>query len=341
MSATLLSGHELAPASVVKPSTWDRAHKPTVVMFGVMAALFLLFSLTAPGFFSFANVSNLATQIAPAVVVGVAMTFVITTGQIDLSVGSTIAFVAAISAELLQAGVQSSVVVLIALAAGAFWGTVNGWFSAYQGIPSFIVTLATMSIIRGIAQFRTGGFSIPIEKDTLIGQFGRASFLGFSYQAWVALIIVIIGIVLLHYTRFGNYVNGIGAQEESVRRAGINTRRIKMIVLGMTGLTAGIAGIMIAARLGSGSSNSGVGFELTVIAAVVLGGTDLFGGRGTVFGTLIGAVIIGMIANGLTLLGVSAFLTPILTGAVIIVAIWLNMRSAGIGAAWRRYVKKS
>jgi simple sugar transport system permease protein len=306
-------------------------------MFGVMAALFVVFSAAAPGFLTFGNISNLATQIAPAVVVGVAMTFVITTGQIDLSVGSTIAFVAAISAELLQSGLQSWVVIVIGVLAGCAWGLVNGWFSAYQGIPSFIVTLATMSIIRGIAQFRTEGFSIPIDKTTIIGQFGRATLFGFSYQAWVALLVVLIGIVLLHYTRFGNYVNGIGAQEESVRRAGINTKRIKMVVLGMTGLTAGIAGIMIAARLGSGSSNSGVGFELTVIAAVVLGGTDLFGGRGTVIGTLIGALITGMIANGLTLLGVSAFLTPILTGCVIILAIWLNLRSADIANGWRKW----
>jgi simple sugar transport system permease protein len=324
-----------------KPSVWARAHKPTVVMFFVMAALFMAFSITAPGFSSFGNISNLATQIAPVVVVGVAMTFVITTGQIDLSVGSTIAFVAAISAELLQSGLQSWIVIVIGIAAGCAWGLVNGWFSAFQGIPSFIVTLATMSVIRGIAQFRTEGFSIPIDKTTIIGQFGRMTFLGFTYQAWVALVVVLIGILLLHHTRFGDYVNGIGAQEESVRRAGINTRRIKTVVLGMTGLAAGIAGIMIAARLGSGSSNSGIGFELTVIAAVVLGGTDLFGGRGTVLGTLIGAVIIGMIANGLTLLGVSAFLTPILTGVVIILAIWLNLRSGDISDGWRKWRRRA
>ena len=326
---------------VVTPSAWQRAHKPTVVMFVVMVALFAVFSVTAPGFFSFGNFTNLATQIAPAVVVGVAMTFVITTGQIDLSVGSTIAFVAATSAELLQSGLESWVVIVIGILAGGAWGLVNGWFTAYQGIPSFIVTLATMSIIRGVAQFRTEGFSIPIDKTTIIGQFGRATLLGINYQAWVALIVVIIGVVLLQHTRFGNYVNGIGAQEESVRRAGVNTKRIKMIVLGMTGLTAGIAGIMIAARLGSGSSSSGVAFELTIIAAVVLGGTDLFGGRGTVLGTVVGAVIIGMIANGLTLLGVSAFLTPILTGTVIILAIWLNLRSTDIANAWKKWLART
>lgn len=334
----MTTSNAVRPTSlVVVPSLWQRANKPTIVMFVVTVVIFALFSLSAPGFFSFANVSNLATQIAPAVVVGVAMTFVITTGQIDLSVGATIAFVAAISAELLQSGLQSWLVIIIGILAGVAWGLVNGWFASFQKIPSFIVTLATMSIIRGIAQFRTEGFSIPIDKNTILGQFGRASFLGFSLQAWVALVIVVIGVLLLHKTRFGNYVNGIGAQEESVRRAGVNTARIKMVVLGMTGLAAGIAGIMIASRLGSGSSNSGVGFELTVIAAVVLGGTDLFGGKGSVIGTLIGAILTGMIANGLTLLGVSAFLTPILTGTVIILAIWLNLRSGDIANAWKKW----
>jgi len=327
--------------SITRPSMWERAHKPTVVMFGVMAALFLFFSSAAPGFISFGNISNLATQVAPVVVVGVAMTFVITTGQIDLSVGATIAFVAAISAEILQSGLQSWVVIVIGILAGCAWGLVNGWFSAFQGIPSFIVTLATMSIIRGVAQLRTEGFSIPIERETILGQFGRSTLLGFTYQAWVALLVVVIGIVLLHHTKFGNYVNGIGSQEESVRRAGINTKMIKMVVLGMTGLAAGIAGLMIAARLGSGSSNSGVAFELTVIAAVVLGGTNLFGGRGTVIGTVIGAIIIGMIANGLTLLGISAFLTPILTGSVIILAIWLNLRSSDVYDAWRKRFRRA
>ena len=327
--------------SRTRPSMWERAHKPTVVMFGVMAVLFLFFSSAAPGFMSFGNISNLATQVAPVVVVGVAMTFVITTGQIDLSVGATIAFVAAISAEILQSGLQSWAVIVIGILAGCAWGLVNGWFSAFQGIPSFIVTLATMSIIRGVAQFRTEGFSIPIERETILGQFGRSTLLGFTYQAWVALLVVVIGIVLLHHTKFGNYVNGIGSQEESVRRAGINTKIIKTVVLGMTGLAAGIAGLMIAARLGSGSSNSGVAFELTVIAAVVLGGTNLFGGRGTVIGTVIGAIIIGMIANGLTLLGISAFLTPILTGSVIILAIWLNLRSNDVYDAWRKRFRRA
>jgi simple sugar transport system permease protein len=313
------------------PSRWERTNKATVAMLGVTVVLLLVFGLASPNFLTFANISNLATQVAITLIVAVAMTFVITTGQIDLSVGSILAFVAAGTAELLRAGWDSSIVIVVGLAAGVVWGLINGWLSAYQKIPSFIVTLASLSVIRGLAQLWTQGFSVPIDKRLFVAKIGDATFLGFSVPAWIALVTVIIGAVLLSRMRFGSYVNGIGAQEESVRRAGVNTQRIKMITLMLTGLAAGAAGILTAARLGSGSSNSGQGFELTVIAAVVLGGTNLFGGRGTVVGTIIGAVITGVIANGLTLLGVSPFLAPIVTGLVLIAAIWINLRGRSLG----------
>ncbi|QFG26356.1 ABC transporter permease [Actinomadura sp. WMMB 499] len=321
------------PAPTVRadtPGLWDRANKATLAMAGVTVALFAVFGIASDNFLTFDNMSNLATQVAITLIVAVAMTFVITTGQIDLSVGSTVAFVAVLTAEMLRAGWDSSLVIVAALLAGLFWGAVNGYLAAYHRIPPFIVTLATMSVIRGLAQLWTEGFSVPIDARLYVAKIGRAEFLGFSALAWIALGTVVIGAVLLAKTRFGGYVNGIGSQEESVRRAGVNTNRIKMIALMLTGLAAGIAGLLTAARLGSGSANSAQAFELTVIAAVVLGGTDLFGGRGTMTGTVIGAVITGVIANGLTLLGVSPFLTPIVTGLVLLAAIWLNLRGHGI-----------
>ncbi|MBB3051793.1 simple sugar transport system permease protein [Prauserella isguenensis] len=313
-----------------QPSLWERVNKATVAMLGVTVALFIGFGVASPNFLTFGNMSNLATQVAITLIVAIAMTFVITTGQIDLSVGSTVAFVAAMTAELLQLGLDSSLVIVVGLLAGLFWGSVNGWLSAYQNIPPFIVTLAAMSIIRGFALLWTEGFSVPIDRRLFVAKIGEAEFLGFSALAWIALGTAVIGGILLSRMRFGRYVNGIGAQEESVRRAGVNTRRIKMITLMLTGLAAGAAGILTAARLGSGSANSAEGFELTVIAAVVLGGTNLFGGRGTIVGTVIGALITGMIANGLTLMGVSPFLTPIVTGLVLIAAIWINLRGRSL-----------
>jgi simple sugar transport system permease protein len=309
-----------------RPTFWQAVNKPTLAMLAVTVAVALVFSVTTSSFLTFTNISNLATQIAPVLIIAVAMTFVITTGQIDLSVGAIVAFVAAMSAELIQAGVDSSIVFIAAPLMGAAWGVVNGWLAAYQGIPPFIVTLATLSIIRGIALYRTEGFSVPIRPGTSFAKLGTAEWLGFSASAWIALIVVVVGAVALNRTRFGRYVTGIGSNAESVRRSGVNTRRVLMMTLVFTGLAAGIAGLLIAARLGSGSANSANGFELTVITAVVLGGTNLFGGRGTVIGTVIGAVLTGIIANGLTLLGVSPFLTPIITGIVLLVAIWINMR---------------
>lgn len=321
------------PAS--RRSWWERVNKATLVMTAVTLAVCVFFALASDTFLTFANLSNLATQVAPVLIVGVAMTFVITAGQIDLSVGSIIAFVSAVCAQLLLAGWDSSLVITGALVIGAGWGLVNGWFTAYAGIPAFIVTLATLSVIRGIALLTTEGFSVPIDSGTFFARLGTARWLGLSSSAWIALLVVVLGLVVLHGTRFGQYVTGIGVNEESVRRAGVNVRRVKMWTLTLSGLAAGVAGMLIAARLGSGSANSAQGFELTVIAAVVLGGTNLLGGRGTVAGTVIGAVLITVIANGLTLIGVSPFLTPIITGAVLLVVIWVNLRSVGVGHALR------
>ncbi|MFC6885976.1 MULTISPECIES: ABC transporter permease [Actinomadura] len=322
------------------PNRWERANKATLAMAGVTVALFLVFGIAADNFLSFANLSNLLTQVAITLIVAVAMTFVITTGQIDLSVGSTLAFVATLTAEMLKAGWDSSVVIVAGLLAGLLWGAVNGWFAAYQKIPPFIVTLATMSVIRGLAQLWTQGFSVPIDRRLFVARIGEAKFLGFSALAWIAVAVVVVAAVLLAKMRFGSYVNGIGSQEESVRRAGVNTDRIKMITLMLAGLAAGAAGLLTAARLGSGSANSGQGFELTVIAAVVLGGTNLFGGRGTMVGTVIGALITGLIANGLTLLGVSPFLTPIVTGGVLLAAIWINLRGRSLADVFTHLVRR-
>ena len=326
----------VAGTLAVRPSVWQQLNKSTLLMVAVTSVVCLVFAATTDSFLTAGNLSNLATQISPTLIVAVAMTFVITAGQIDLSVGSIVAFVAAMTAEMLHAGWDSSIAFVAAPIMGALWGLVNGWLSAYQSIPPFIATLATMSVIRGIALLRTQGFSVPIPTHTAVYTLGTASWLGFSASAWIALLVCIAGVVVLKRTRFGKYVTGIGSDAESVRRAGVNTKRVLMCTLVLTGCTAGIAGLLIAARLGSGSANSAVGFELTVIAAVVLGGTNLFGGRGTVIGTVVGAVLTGAIANGLTLLGVSPFLTPIITGIVLLLAIWVNMRGGGIVAGLRR-----
>jgi simple sugar transport system permease protein len=295
-----------------------------------IAAFFLLmvvlFSLNTTAFLSQANLLNLLRQSAPLIIVAVAMTFVITTGGIDLSVGSTVALVNALVAIALQAGVPWPLAVLAMLVLGALVGFVQGWFVAREGIPAFIVTLAGLSILRGVALLLTQGFSIPIASDNWFVQIGRGWFLGLPLPAILAVLVMAAGALVLSSTRFGRYVTAIGANAEAARRAGIGVQGVTVAVYVLTGLAAALAGIVIAARLGSGSSNAAVGFELDVIAAVVLGGTSLMGGRGSILGTCLGALTIAVIGNGLILAHISPFFTQIVTGLIILAAIWLNTK---------------
>lgn len=293
---------------------------------GFFLLMVLAFAASADAFTSQANILNLLRQSAPLLIVTVAMTFVITTGGIDLSVGSTVALVNALAAIALQAGIPWPLVVLLMLALGGLIGALQGWFIAYQGIPAFIVTLAGLSILRGIALLLTQGFSIPISGASWFVQLGRGWFMGVPLPAVFAVLVAIAGWIVLTQCRFGRYVTAIGANAEAARRASIDTRRTTAMVYVLTGMAAAAAGIVIAARLGSGSSNAAVAFELEVIAAVVLGGTSLMGGRGTITGTVLGALTMGVIGNGLILSHVSPFFTQIVTGLIILAAIWLNTR---------------
>lgn len=293
------------------------------VFFVVMVVVFSLFTDT---FLSQANILNILRQIAPLMIVAVAMTFVITTAGIDLSVGSVLALVNALAAISLQAGVPWALAVALLLLIGAAIGLVQGFFVAHEGIPAFIVTLAGLSTIRGTALLLTKGYSIPIDPQSPFNEIGRGWVLGVPMPAIIAVAALVAGYVVFNETTFGRYVTGVGANAEAVRRAGVNTEHVMIAVYALSGLAAAMAGIIIAARLGSGSSNAGGGFELDVIAAVVLGGTSLFGGRGTIVGTMLGALTVAVIGNGLILCHLSPFLTPIVEEIIILVAIWLNFR---------------
>jgi simple sugar transport system permease protein len=312
------------------------AHAPVLSIAAFFAAICLVFAVLTGAFLSEQNLLNLLRQSAPLLIVAVAMTFVITTGGIDLSVGSTLAIVNALAAIALQAGILWPLVVILMLALGSGIGLVNGRVIAWEGIPAFIVTLATLSVFRGTALLITKGYSVPIAMDNPFVEIGRGWFFGVPLPAVIAVAIAVAGFVALSETRFGRYVTGIGANAEAVRRAGVDVRRITAATYVLSGLAAALAGIIIAARLGSGSSNAGVGFELEVIAAVVLGGTSLIGGRGTITGTVLGALTIAVIGNGLILAHISPFFTQIVTGLIILVAIWLNTRLFARAGTMRR-----
>jgi simple sugar transport system permease protein len=286
----------------------------------------LLFAVVTDSFLTANNALNIIRQSAPLLIVAAAMTFVITTGGIDLSVGSVLALTSALSAALLQQDLPWPLVVAAMLLLGAAIGVFQGYFIAYEGVPAFIVTLAGLSVIRGVALLVTGGYSIPIAPASPFGDIGRAWVVGLPLPALIAVAVLIVAYTVFNETRFGRYVTGIGANAEAVRRAGIDIRRTTLLVYVMSSASAALAGIILTARLGSGSSNAGLGFELDVIAAVVLGGTSLFGGRGTLIGTILGALTVAVIGNGLILSHMSPFLSPIVTGLIILVAIWLNFR---------------
>jgi simple sugar transport system permease protein len=286
----------------------------------------IVFSISTDAFLTTGNLLNLLRQSAPLLIVAVAMTFVITTGGIDLSVGSTVALVNALAAITLRADVPWPLVVIGMIVIGACVGLFQGWFVAYQRIPSFIVTLAGLSALRGIALLLTQGFSIPIASEGWFTQIGRGWLLGIPMPAFIALVAVGLGGLVLSQTRYGRQVIAVGANAEAARRVGMPAQQVVASAYVLTGAAAALAGIIVAARLSSGSSNAAVGFELDVIAAVVLGGTSLTGGRGTILGTTLGALTIAVIGNGLILGHISPFFTQIVTGAIILIAIWLNTR---------------
>ncbi|TCW06468.1 monosaccharide ABC transporter membrane protein (CUT2 family) [Raoultella sp. BIGb0138] len=325
MSMINLSSPRMLQHSLPKRIMHSHSGVVSIALFFVFCCV--VFSLITGNFLSGSNWLNIIRQTAPLLIVASAMTFVITTGGIDLSVGSTLALVGALSAIALnQWGLPWPVVLIGGLLVGALIGAINGFFIAREGIPAFIVTLATLAIVRGIALLITQGYSIPIPQDSLFTQMGRAWVLGVPMPALIGVAVLIVAHIALNHMRFGRYVTAIGANAEGARRGGINTRSVTLRVYMLSGMAAALAGMIITARLGSGSSNQGEGFELQVIAAVVLGSTSLFGGFGTIIGSLLGALSIAVIQNGLILSHISPFYTQIATGAIILLAIWLNTR---------------
>lgn len=299
---------------------------PILSVLGVLVALIIVFSLVTDAFFTVGNMLNLLRQYAPTLVVAVAMTFVITSAGIDLSVGSLVALTGALSALMLASASPVWLTIIAMLLIGLGAGAVHGWFSSYQGIPPLIVTLAGLTAWRGVAQLLTQGYSIPVDRNSWFVALGQGQIGPIPMPAFIAIGIAILGWIVFNRTTYGQYITGIGSNEEAVRRAGVNTNLVKLSAYMLTGAAAAVGGILYAARLTSGSANIAVAFELEVIAAVVLGGTSIFGGRGTIVGAILGALTIAVISNGLILMRVSAFAVPVVQGVVLLLAIWANTR---------------
>jgi ribose/xylose/arabinose/galactoside ABC-type transport system permease subunit len=268
------------------------------------------------------NLLNVARQAAPIIIIGVGMTFVMATGGIDLSVGSIVALISVVSASLVASGMPLVGVLPLVLALGAVLGAVNGLL-VWAGIPAFIATLAALVSLRGLAFVYSKGYAIAV-KDPDFLWLGRGDILSVNVPVVLAAVVAVAGWWLLNKTRFGLHTLAVGGREETARVMGLPVGRIKVAVYTITGFTAALGGIIITARLANGSPNAGVTLELDVIAAIVLGGTSLFGGTATVVGTVVGALFINFIRNGLNLLNVDPYWVQVVTGFVLILAVLLN-----------------
>lgn len=272
------------------------------------------------------NWTNIARQAALTAILGVGMTFVILTGGIDLSVGSILALSAVSGALLIDRHGWGMEAVLVMLGVGAFCGMINGLIITLGKIPPFIVTLGTMQIFRGAASEITSGQPISFLTSNVpnFDVFGTRKLGPLPSPVIIALITFLVGFLILRYTRLGLYVFAIGGNETATRFSGVHINRYKVAVYTFMGLCCGVAAVMLSSRLNSAKADFATGEELNAIAAVVIGGTSLFGGEGTVVGTMIGALLMAVIRNGLTLMHISAFYQQIVIGAVIILAVLID-----------------
>jgi ribose transport system permease protein len=300
----------------------QRFHWRDYTVYIAFAVLFVIFAITLSddGFLSSNNLTNIIAQTAPISIMAIAVTFVIAAAQIDLSVGSVAGLTSVTTAMAIEAwgGIPG---VIVGVLTGLGIGVINGLLVAYFRIPSFLVTLGMLGIASGLAMWITSSAPKPILDQTYNDIFGSAEIFGLPILVLWTLVAVVIGHVILRKRPFGRYVLATGGNEEAARFSGIPTRRIVFTVMVASAVVAGIAGMLYAGRLQSGRFSWGQGDELSVIAAVVLGGTSLFGGRGTVIGALAGSLLIGMINNGMLILGLEYSQQQIVRGTIIILAV--------------------
>jgi ribose transport system permease protein len=291
-----------------------------------------IFSVLSPRFLQIANFLNIIQQVTVVAIAAFGMTYVILMGEIDLSIGSIIAVAGMTAAQCFVFGFGVLPTVLITLLAGLVMGGINGVLVAKLNLPSFIVTLATMGIFRGLVSLPTGGLPQQIENDTWLG-IASERYLGLPILIWVLLILFAANHFLLSRTVFGRRAYLAGGNREAAMYSGIRVDRLKITIFMLSGLMAAISGILLSSRLSSAQTNAGMSYELDAIASAVLGGTSLTqGGTGTMIGTLMGALVIGVINNGMNMLSVPYFYQLIVKGLVILVAIWLDIRNKRVRA---------
>ena len=294
-----------------------------------LAALVILFSFLSPHFLNTNNLLTIFSQVSIIAIMAFGMTFVLMIGEIDLSVGSIAALSGLVLGIMLSMGMHAIIAIMIALLVGALAGGANGLISAKWKIPTFIVTVATMEIFRGIGYSTTDAKPVEIN-DSIVLFLGNKKLFGvIPVSVIITLVLLIVFHILLSKTKFGRRAKITGGNKMSAEYVGINTKALQIRVFMISGIAAAVSGILLSSRLYSAQPNAATGYELDAIAAAVLGGTSLTGGYGTVFGTFIGALIIGVINNGMNLIGLPYFYQQIVKGVIIIVAVYIDVRNKG------------
>ena len=287
----------------------------------------VIISIMSPSFLTMNNLLNVLRQVSINALIAFGMTFVILTGGIDLSVGSILALTGAVTAGMMSGGLDPILAMILGVLLGVLLGAINGLIIAKGKVAPFIATLATMTIFRGLTLVYTEGRPISGLGDSMAFQMlGKGYFFGIPFPVITMAISFAVLYFILKKTTFGRRVYAVGGNEEASRLSGINVDRIKIYVYSLAGGLTAIAALILTSRLNSAQPTAGNMFELDAIAAVVLGGTSLTGGRGWIVGTLVGALIIGVLNNGLNLIGVSSFFQQVVKGAVILIAVLLDRK---------------
>lgn len=293
------------------------------------AVIYLGFGLLNPRFLGLDNLSDVAVAACVNALIGFGMTFVIITGGIDLSVGSIASFAGIVSAQLMVAAHVPSLLALLAgLVVGFLCGVVNGLLVAVVRLPPFIATLGTMSVYQGLAYVVTNGlpvYNVPADFVSML----NGKIIGVPVSVLIVVVAAVLCWVLLRRTVFGQNVIATGGSEETAWLSGVRVSRVKILVYGIAGVMASLGGLIIVARISAAQSEAGAPYQMTAIASSVIGGANLMGGEGNIIGTLIGALILGALTNGLVLLNVPSFYEQIVTGLVVIIAVSLDQSSKG------------
>lgn len=308
----------------IKDSKWFKTYGGGLL---ALAGLMLLFSFLSPYFFKTNNLFTVLAQVSIIAVLAFGMTFVLMIGEIDLSVGSIVALCGVVLGITLQSGMNTFISILIVLAVGVLAGFFNGFVSAKFNIPTFIVTVATMGIFRGIGNAITDSKPIEITDEFILKIGNSRLFNLLPVSVLIILIILIIAQIILSKTKFGRQAKIFGGNKIAAENIGVNTKKLQIKIFIITGIAAAICSIILSSRLYSAQPNAASGYELDAIASAVLGGTSLSGGYGTVLGTFIGAVIIGVINNGMNLIGMPYFYQQIIKGLIILIAVFIDVRN--------------